>query len=1069
MGIQVALHHLTRYQYERPVALGPQTIQLRPAPYGRTPILSYSLDITPAEHILHWQYDPLNNHLARVIFPAKSSVLAVAVDLVADLTPYNPFAFYIEPGFDTYPFVYPPDVATNLEPYRSIEAPGPLTKRFLAGVSREAQPTVQLLVGLNKKVCDEIGYVTRLEHGVQSCEDTLRKRTGSCRDSAWLLVQVFRHLGIAARFVSGYLIQLADEASPDGPTKDSADLHAWTEVFLPGAGWIGLDPTSGLLTAEGHISLVCTPDVGQAAPIGGTVEPANVEFSFEMSVRRLNEPPSLTRPFSDEEWSAVRAVGHQLDREIVKQDIRLTMGGEPTFVGIDEPESLQWNFEALGPIKRTRGLELIRRLRERTAPGALLHFGQGKWYPGEPLPRWAFHCISRIDGVPVWENESLIAREDENFGYGLGDSLRFMTALTRRLQVSAENILPAFDPDSEGDPQKPQPEPVGYVLPLRRRQPEGVLAWSSQLWFTRPERLVLSFGDSPIGYRIPVEPMPFVAPDELVYDLEDETDRAKIPAAPARRPDLFAVEPAPDPLPPLSRTAETSTLLIRPSLCVQVRDGKMCVFLPFVPVLADYLDLVAAVEDTCEYLGVSIWVEGYTPPHDLRLRLFGLTPDPGVLEVNLPPTSNWDDLEELNAMLFEEALSHRLIAGKFAYDGGHLATGGGSHIVLGAATVPDSPMLRRPDLLRSMIAFWQNHPSLSYLFSGMYVGPTSQYPRVDEARTDALYELELAFSQLTGEACPYFILDGLFRNLLVDVTGNTHRAEFCIDKMFPPEGQGLQLGLLELRAFEMAPHYKMGLLQMLLVRALVCSFWKQPFTGELVRWGALLHDRFMLPHFVEQDFCEVLGHLRASGYAFEDSWFRTHTEFRFPKIGSFTADGIEMELRQALEPWNVLAEETSSGRTGRSVDSSLERMQVLLKGTADPDRYVVSCNGRRVPLHPTGKPGEFVAGIRYRARRLAATLHPTIPIHTPLVFDLIDAKEGRAIGHCTYFAGPPDGTIHTTRPKDAVEAKQRRLERFQVSEPVAGLITPPPAEKNPVFPMTLDMRWPVPSSARNTT
>lgn len=1060
MGIQVALHHMTRYQYERPVSLGPQTIQLRPAPYGRTPILSYTLAVTPAEHILHWQFDPLNNHLARIIFPSKTDELAVAVDLVADLTPYNPFAFYVEPGFDTFPFVYPADVAKNLEPYRTVEPAGPLTKKFLAGVSRQAQPTVELVVGLNTKVRNEVGYVTRFEHGVQSGEDTLRKRTGSCRDSAWLLVQIFRHLGIAARFVSGYLIQLAaEEGSADGPAKDSADLHAWTEVFLPGAGWIGLDPTSGLLTAEGHIPLVCTPDVGQAAPIGGTVEPADVEFSFEMSVQRLNDAPSLTQPFSSDEWSAVRRVAHKLDREIVEQDIRLTMGGEPTFVGIDEPESPQWNVEALGSIKRTRGLELIRRLHERTAHGGLLHFGQGKWYPGEALPRWAFQCISRVDGVAVWENARLIALEDQQFGYDLTDSLRFVTALSRRLQVSVENILPAFDPD--GEPLNP--EPVGYILPLRRRQPDGMLAWSSQLWFPRPERFVLSFGDSPVGYRIPVELMPFVAPDELAYEYEENgspTKRVKIPASPARRPDLFGVEPAADPLPPLSGTAEAATVLIRPSLCVQVRDGKLCVFLPFVPVLADYLDLIAAVEDTCEYLRVSIWVEGYTTPHDLRLRIFGLTPDPGVLEVNLPPTSNWDELEAQNEVLFEEALSHRLIAGKFAYDGSHLATGGGSHIVLGAATVPDSPMLRRPDLLRSMIAFWQNHPSLSYLFSGMYVGPTSQYPRVDEARVDALYELEVAFSQLTGETCPPFILDGLFRNLLVDVTGNTHRAEFCIDKMYPPEGQGLQLGLLELRAFEMAPHYKMGLLQMLLVRALVCSFWKQPFKGGLVRWGALLHDRFMLPHFVQEDFREVLVHLRAAGYALEDDWFRTHTEFRFPKIGSLIADGVEMELRQALEPWNVLAEETNSGRTGRSVDSSLERMQVMLKGATDAGRYVVSCNGRYVPLHSTGKPGEYVAGIRYRARRLSAALHPTIPVHTPLIFDLIDSMKGRTISRCTYFAGPPDGTVHTTRPKDAIEAKQRRLQRFQISEPVPGTPVIPKPENNPIFPMTLDMRWP---------
>ena len=793
MGIQVALHHFTRYKYERPVSLGPQTIQLRPAPYGRTPILSYSLAVRPADHILHWQFDPLNNHLARVIFPSKTDELAVSVDLVADLTAYNPFSFYIEPGFDRYPFTYPAEIANNLEPYRAVQPAGPLTKKFLTGLAGQSLPTVELVVGLNMRVRDEVGYVTRLEHGVQSCEETLRKRTGSCRDSAWLLVQVFRHLGIAARFVSGYLVQMkAEDGSSDGPTKDSADLHAWTEVFLPGAGWIGLDPTSGLLTAEGHIPLVCTPDVGQAAPIGGTVEPANVEFSFEMSIRRLNDAPSLTQPFTDDEWAAVRKVAHRLDREILDQDIRLTMGGEPTFVGIDEPESPQWNVEALGPIKRTRGLELIRRLRERTAPGGLLHFGQGKWYPGEALPRWAFHCISRLDGVPVWENASLIALEDQEFGYGLADSLRFMGALTRRLQVSADNILPAFDFDN--DASAAQPEPVGYILPLRRRQPGGKLAWSSQLWFPKPERLVLSWGDSPIGYRIPVEPMPFVAPDELIYEYElaggAPTEVVKIPAARAHRMDLFAIEPTADPLPPLSGTAESAEVLIRPSLCVQVRDGKLCVFLPFVPILADYLDLIAAVEDTCEHLGSSIWVEGYTPPHDLRLRTYGLTPDPGVLEVNLPPTSTWDELEDLNAVLFDEALKHRLIAGKFAYDGGHLATGGGSHIVLGAATVPDSPMLRRPDLLRSMISFWQNHPSLSYLFSGMYVGPTSQYPRVDEARVDALYELEVAFSQLTGEECPPYILDGLFRNLLVDVTGNTHRAEFCIDKMFPPGRSG---------------------------------------------------------------------------------------------------------------------------------------------------------------------------------------------------------------------------------------------------------------------------------------
>ena len=818
MGIKVALHHRTQYSYGKPVALGPQVIQLRPAPHCRTAILSYSLTVAPADRIIHWQFDPLGNHVARVIFPGRANEFIVEVDLVADLTAYNPFDFFIEPGYETLPLIYPADVAKNLAPYRSLEPVGPLLRSFLKSVTRDRQDTVSFLVALNSRLCGEIGYVTRLEHGVQSCEETLGMRRGSCRDSAWLLVQILRQLGLASRFVSGYLIQLKpDEPVFDGstgPARDSADLHAWAEVFLPGAGWIGFDPTSGLLASEGHIPLACTPTPLEAAPIGGTVEHAGVDFTFAMSLRRMDEAPRLSKPYSDEAWGQVREVAHAIDREIRDQDIRLTMGGEPTYVGIDEPETMQWNIEALGPIKRIRGLALIRCLRERTAPGGLLHLGQGKWYPGEELPRWAFHCISRNDGAPVWENVDLIALEGRQYGFGVEDSLRFMNALTHRLGVSAENILPAFNYSDQNEWR----EPTGYILPLRRRQPGDKLAWSSQLWFPRPEHLVLSYGDSPIGYRIPVEPMPFVAPDELVYEYEDETARkVKIPSRPARRFDLFGVEPVPDPLPPLSSSAETAKELIRPSLCVEAREGRLHVFLPYVPVLPDYLDLVAAVEDTCAYLQTPVWIEGYTPPHDPRLRSFSLTPDPGVLEVNLPPTDNWDELEEINAVLAEEAHKNRLIAAKFAYDGSHLATGGGSHIVIGAATVPDSPILRRPDLLRSMVAFWQNHPSLSYLFSGMYVGPTSQYPRVDEARADALYELEVSFSQMVEGHCPPYIVDGLFRNLLVDVTGNTHRAEFCIDKLFPPEGQGLRLGLLELRAFEMAPHYRMGLMQMLLV------------------------------------------------------------------------------------------------------------------------------------------------------------------------------------------------------------------------------------------------------------
>jgi uncharacterized protein (DUF2126 family)/transglutaminase-like putative cysteine protease len=1068
MRIQVALNHRTQYRYDKAVLLGPQIIQLRPAPHCRTPILSYSLSVTPVDHLLNWQLDPHQNHLARLLFPNKTNDFVVEVDLVAELSPFNPFDFFLEPGVEDYPFEYSPELAKDLKPYRSVDPAGPLLQAFLQKLSSEKCGTVAFLVDLNRRVRDEIGYVMRLDPGVQTCEQTLEARTGSCRDSAWLLVQTLRHLGIAARFVSGYLIQLAaDESTSEGPSDpqaDSADLHAWAEAFLPGAGWIGFDPTSGLFAGEGHIPLVCTPNASQAAPIGGTVEPANVDFSYSMSIRRLNDPPRPSRPFTEENWVQVEQLAHSVDADLKAQDVRLTMGGEPTFVGIDEPESPQWNIDALGPIKRSRGLALIQGLRGRTAPGAMLHYGQGKWYPGEPLPRWALSCYWRSDGIPVWENVDLIAREDQDYGFGAADALRFTEALTRRLQVSSENLLPAYNVEAES------PEPAGYILPIRRRQPSGLLSWSSQLWFPRPKRLLLTPGDSPIGYRIPTASMPWVAPDELEYEFEAApfADRVKLPSSPARRMDLFEIHPTADPLPALSSIAETALELIRPSLCVQAREGRLHVFLPYASRLADYLDLVAAVEDTCHHLHKPVWLEGYAPPSDPRMRSFSVTPDPGVLEVNLPPASDWDELEQINTVLVEEAHKNRLTAEKFNYDGGHVATGGGSHIVIGGATVLDSPFLRRPDLLRSMVAFWQTHPSLSYLFSGMYVGPTSQYPRVDEARMDALYELELAFGQLPSNHCPPFIVDGLFRNLLVDVTGNSHRAEFCIDKLYPPEGHGLRLGLLELRAFEMAPHVRMGLVEMLLIRALVCRFWKRPFEGSLVRWGTVLHDRFMLPHFVKRDFFDVLTELRQSGYNFDEIWFASHLEFRFPKIGSIAAEGVELELRQALEPWNVLAEETTSGGMVRSVDSSLERIQVKLSGFVTESRYVVACNGRKVPLAPSGDPGEAVAGVRYRARRLSATLHPTIPVHTPLVFDIMDLWKERSIGRCIYHTGPPGGRTYTSRPANAKEAEERRLERFQVSGQTPGPMGAPEHESNPIFPLTLDLRRLVPGKKAQT-
>ncbi len=935
------------------------------------------MKILPTQHFINWQQDPQSNYLARLVFPEPTREFLVEVDLIAELPVINPFDYFLEPEAEQYPFQYSPALVQDLEHYRAALPAGPRLQKLLDGVSRQPQRTIDFLVHLNRLVQGEVGYVIRLETGIQTPEETLEKKSGSCRDSSWLLVQLFRHLGLAARFVSGYLIQLVPDVKPiegaAGASSDFTDLHAWVEVYLPGAGWIGFDPTSGLLAGEGHIPLACTAEASNAAPIEGLVEPSGVDFSFSMTVKRVNEAPRITKPYSDEEWQRIQQLGEKTDADLLKGDVRLTMGGEPTFVGIDEPDSAEWNGDAMGPLKRNRAVTLIRRLQQKLAPGALFHFGQGKWYPGEPLPRWALGCYWRADGVPIWENHDLIAKEDHNYGLTRADAHRFTTALARRLRVHIDNILPAYEDSfyylwkerrlpvnvdvADSKMAKPQDrenlarifesglsQPVGYVLPLRRRYAAGNWYWSSQPWFLRPNRLFLLEGDSPIGYRLPLESLPWVDTDDVEFDheLDPFADRDELPTAPNRRPDLFkSNSPIDDPQPATPEPGKSAKGTSRPALCVEVREGRLHVFMPPTRGVADYLDLVAALEDTAAHLKMPIWVEGYTPPFDPRLRVLKVTPDPGVIEVNIPPAHSWNELVKITNLVYEEARQSRLAAEKFMHDGRHTGTGGGNHVVIGAATPEDSPLLRRPDLLRSLVTFWQNHPALSYLLSGMFIGPTSQHPRVDEARMDSLYELEIAFGQLPDGPSPPWLVDRLFRNLLVDMTGNTHRTEFCIDKLYPPEVSGSRLGLLELRAFEMPPHARMSLVQMLLLRSLIAAFWKRPYEGNLIRWGTALHDRFLLPHFVTADFRDVLAYLNQDGYPFKEEWFASHIEFRFPHIGSVAAQGIQLELRQALEPWHVLGEEASLSGTVRNVDSSLERIQVKASGLA---RLTLCCD-----------------------------------------------------------------------------------------------------------------------------
>ena len=1098
MSIHVALNHVTHYRYDRPVTLSPQVVRLRPAPHCRTRILSYSLKVEPAKHFVNWQQDPQSNYLARLTFLEKTRELRIEVDLVAEMAVYNPFDFFLEPYAQKFPFEYEEEERRQLAPYLARLPATPRFAQFLAATPREKVGTVDFLVALNTRLANDIRYLIRMEPGVQPPELTLENASGSCRDSGWLLVQLLRHLGLAARFVSGYLIQLtADVKSldgPSGPAADFTDLHAWCEVYLPGAGWIGLDPTSGLLAGEGHIPLACTPEPSAAAPVSGLVEDSEVEFEHTMKVERIWEAPRVTKPYTPEQWSAIETLGDRIDAELEARDVRLTMGGEPTFVSIDDPDGPEWNTAALGEDKRRLAADLYRRLKERYAPTGLAHFGQGKWYPGEPLPRWSLNCFWRRDGEPIWNDPQLCADESADYGATAETARRFLTSVAGALRLSPEHVFPAYEDafyyiwrerrlPSNVDPFESNLEDkqerarlakafehglenaVGHVLPVSRDPKDAV--WKTGSWFLRQERCYLIPGDSALGLRLPLDSLPWVKPGDYPYVHVADPNQAfpPLPAASEIRqqirgmklPEAAAAEADREPL-----EQESAAWITRTAMCAEPRDGVLYVFMPPTTRLEDYLELLSAVEAAAQSLSHPVILEGYEPPRDPRLNSFRVTPDPGVIEVNIHPSRDWNELVDRTTHLYEAARQTRLSSEKFMLDGRHTGTGGGNHFVLGGATPGDSPFLRRPDLLRSLVSYWHNHPSLSYLFSGLFLGPTSQAPRVDEARNDALYELEIAFKQLPAptQPSPPWLVDRVLRNLLVDVTGNTHRAEFCIDKLYSPDSAAGRQGLLELRAFEMPPHAQMSLTQQLLLRALLARFWRTPYAPErLARWGTELHDRFMLPHFIEQDFADVVTELNQAGFAFQPEWFAPHFEFRFPKYGDFASLGAEVELRQALEPWHVMGEEGSAGATVRYVDSSVERLQVKATGLA-PDRFALACNGRRVPLRPTGKVGEFVGGVRYRAWQPSSALHPTLGSNAPLRFDLVDTWMERSLGGCQYHVAHPGGRNYVTFPVNAFESESRRLARFFRMGHTPGKIVAPSQATSNEFPFTLDLRRP---------
>lgn len=1043
MTIRVGITHHTAYQYDRAINMSPHIFRLRPAPHSRTPIVSHSLKIQPEKHFINWQQDPFGNFLARVVFPEPTRSFSFTVDVVADLTVINPFDFFLDESAEKFPFEYDKRTLHDVLPYLEKIA---LNKDVHALIEKCAPtaptPTVDFLVSVNQAIYDLIKYNIRLDPGVQTPDETLKLKSGSCRDSSWLLVQIFRHLGLAARFVSGYLVQLTSDVKsldgPSGPDEDFTDLHAWCEVYIPGAGWIGLDPTSGLFAGEGHIPLACTPEPSSAAPVTGAIDKCESTLNYSNEVRRLHEPPRVTKPYTDAQWSGIQQLGDAIDQQLDKLGIELTMGGEPTFVSIDDMESEQWNTAADGTEKRALAYDIFTRMTDAFTTGGFSHFGQGKWYPGEPLPRWQYAHYWRKDGEDLWTTPALLGNPNTTGTTTVERVFEFAQGLTAQLGLDQSVIVKAYEDvlyhlwqegnlpvEMDVEPEQDElldamsrkqflakmergiDKPIGAVIPLAFD--EHFNGWQSCNWSFRRKHCFLLPGDSPMGYRLPLKSIgvPTFMPDR----------------DPSAIPEQFETLPN-------KQQGYTGDTVLLTAMCIEIRNGNMCVFMPPLQAFEHYALLLNAMESVASSLNIPLIIEGYTPPFDSRVDKFAVTPDPGVIEVNIHPMSDWRSLVNSITQLYELARESRLGTEKFMLDGRHTGTGGGNHVTMGGAHVLQSPFIRRPDVLRSFITFWQHHPGLSYLFSSLFIGPTSQAPRVDEARDERLYELEIAFSQIpNGEVEQPWIADRLLRHLLTDLTGNTHRSEFCIDKLYSPDSATGRLGLVEFRGFEMPPHAQMSLMQMLFLRTLLAWFWEKPYHKKLKRWGTALHDKFLLPYFVQQDIKDVCEQMQADGYGVRFDWFDPFFEFRFPRVGRRQIGELTLELFTAIEPWHVLGEEMSTSGTSRFVDSSLERVQLNVSNITQ-DRYVISCNGRKVPLtyDPTGNVA--IAGIRFRAWQPPSALHPTIGVHAPLVFDVYDKWSGRSIGGFTYHVSHPGGRNFTTYPINAFEAEGRRIARF---------------------------------------
>ncbi len=1096
--MRVLIQHKSQYRYPRPALLGPQLIRLRPADHAAARIESYTLHIEP-EHRVHWQRDPHGNHVARVTFKAGQTTteLDIVVEMAVDMRPVNPFDFFVDDRAKQIPFRYPDEEGAELAPFLETGDVAYRTGKKVIALLKELPTTgdtIALLVAATALVNTRVAYVIRDEPGVYTPEETLEHGRGSCRDVAVLLVAILRARGIAARFASGYLVQLADEGmlpdEPRGVARDVVDLHAWAEAFVPGAGWIGLDATSGLFCGEGHIPLACTASPGHASPIEGTSDVGAASVGFSTAIGRLGHEARPTAPYTDETWHALLAAGATADAKISASGLDVWIGGEPTFLAREHQAREEWQGGAIGPDKWQRGQRLAQLLRERLAPGGVVVHRMGKHYPGESKPRWALDVIGRRDGGVLWPPRALATPDGPGFAGAVSaaegrrgeiDAKKFGEALASALGVApalhaayedpwevlrVEGALPPeLDPRTAGldDPEERKRlaaimgrgvgAVVGYVLPLApnptRSGADSLRAerWRTETWSFRRGKLFLVPGDSPLGLRLPLgslAPAPAPAPWADAPDLPDprraEGDQAARAIA----------------TPPAVHATHASEPAVRTALAIEPRDGQLWIFLPPVPSFDDFCALIAAIDRARAATGIDVVLEGYPPPPSPLMLRFAVTPDPGVLEVNLPPVASCAAASELHHVVFECALAAGLTSERYLLDGRMAGSGGGNHVTIGGASPAASPWLVRPDALASLLAFVQHHPSLSYMFSGLFVGPTSQAPRIDEARHDALYELEIALPRL-HENPPAWQVDGLLRHLLVDIAGSTHRAEISIDKLFDPGTPFGRQGIVELRAFEMPPHPRMAAAQAILVRALVATLVDKPYRHPLVRWGAELHDKFLLPYWMWRDFEDVLAHLARHGVALPAEAYKAFVELRCPLVGTLDIGGATVEVRNAIEPWHVLGEEATVSGTSRYVDSSMERLELRAHGL-DPERYAIVTNGVILPMRAASGRDIRVGGLRFRAWCPPHALHPHLGIHHPIRIDIVDTWAQRGVASGGYHVWHPEGRGYESPPLTRVEAAARRSQRFTIQGPAPWPLHARIGEPHPDEPYTFDLR-----------